>query len=87
LNRYWITFEKQQMPSVLNLSVGVTAYCEADARKLVAEVFDQRIVAVEVIADMRSIDQNHVAPNMGNHFERGIWFPLGYSKRTSGEIQ
>jgi hypothetical protein len=58
-----------------------TAYSEADARKLVIEAFDRGIVAVEVITDMRSIDQNHVAPNMGNHFERGIWFPMGYSKR------
>ncbi len=66
---------------MLNLGVGVTAYSEADARTLVAETFDRRIVAVEVITDMRAIDQNHVAPNMGNHLERGIWFPLGYSKR------
>jgi hypothetical protein len=66
---------------LLNLGVGVTAYSEADARKLVAEVFDAAIIAVEVITDMQSIDQGHVAPNMGNHFERGIWFPLGFSKR------
>lgn len=39
LNRYWISFEKQKAPSVLNLGVGVTAYSEADARKLVAEAF------------------------------------------------
>jgi hypothetical protein len=30
---------------------------------------------------MRSIDQKHVIPHMGNHFERGIWFPTGFSKR------
>lgn len=81
MNRYWVTFERQPAPSVLNLGVGVTAYSEEDACKLVAEAFDQRIVAVEVIADMQSIDQNHVAPNMGDHFECGIWFPLGYSKK------
>jgi hypothetical protein len=81
LNRYWVTFERQQTPSLLNLGVGVTAYSEADARKLVAEAFDQRIVGVEVITDMRSIDQKHVIPHMGNHFERGIWFPTGFSKR------
>lgn len=80
MNRYWISFERQTTPSVLNLGVGVTAYSESDAWKLVGEVFKERIVAVELITDMRSIDQNHVAPNMGNHFERGIWFPLGNSK-------
>jgi hypothetical protein len=81
LKRYWVTFERQQTPSLLNLGVGVTAYSEADACKLVAEAFDQRIVRVEVITDMRSIDQKHVIPHMGNHFERGIWFPTGFSKR------
>jgi hypothetical protein len=58
--------------------VGVTAYSEVDAREIVRAIFDRPIVKVEVISDMRDIEQNHVAPNMGNHFKRGIWFPLGY---------
>jgi hypothetical protein len=66
---------------VLNLGFGVTAYSETHARSLVAEAFNRGIVAVEVITDMRSIDQRHVAPNIGNHFERGIWFSLGYSRK------
>ena len=29
--------------------------------------------------DIRSLDENHVRPNMGNPAAPGIWFPLGYS--------
>jgi hypothetical protein len=78
MERYWITFEKRADPSFLNLGVGVTAYSEADAREIVHAAFDRPMAKVEVISDMREIEQNHVAPNVGNHFKRGIWFPLGY---------
>lgn len=81
MKRYWITLEGPQKTSALQLGVGVTAYSEQDARKLVIEALDRRIEAVELITDMRSIDQKHVAPNIGDHFKRGIWFPLGYPKR------
>ncbi len=84
MNRYWVRFERQQTPSGLNLGVGVTAYSEADARQLVGEATNERIVTVELITDMRLIDQKHVAPNMGNHFERGTWYPLEYSKPREG---
>jgi hypothetical protein len=38
----------------------------------------KKFVDIEAITDMRQLDQNHVVPNMGNWFERGVWFPLGY---------
>jgi hypothetical protein len=76
MHRYWITFESGLRPSVLNLGAGVTATSEADARKMVADAFDKPIVRAVEIFDMSLIDQRHVVPNMGNHFERGIWFPL-----------
>jgi hypothetical protein len=65
---------------VLNLGCGITAYSESDARDLFTQVLgtDHRIVSIEPIEDMRSIEQNHVAPNLGNHMTRGIWFPRGY---------
>jgi hypothetical protein len=28
--------------------------------------------------DIRTLDENHVRPNMGNPVVPGIWFPLGY---------
>ncbi len=79
MERYWITFEKRDS-SFLNLGLGVTAYSEADAREIVRAVSDRPIVKIEVIFDMRDIEQKHVAPNMGNHFRRGIWFPLGHER-------
>ncbi len=76
LNRYWITLETSNQPSVLNLGIGVTARDEPDARMLAALVSEgRRIVAVRLITDMGTIEQNHVAPNIGNHFQRGVWFP------------
>lgn len=79
---YWIKIERQSGPKLLSLGAGITAYSEADARLLFEAAFGSgvRISEVQPIADMREIEQNHVAPNMGNWFNRGIWFPLGYEQ-------
>ncbi len=73
---YWVTTTQP-----MSLGVGLTAYSEDDAQTLfrLAWPTAYEIVKIEPIADMRSIDQNHVAPNMGNFLKRGIWYPLGYA--------
>ena len=62
-----------------HLGVGVTAQSEADALQLFSIAFGsaENVVSIEIIKDMNDLDQNHVAPNMGNWFRRGIWFPQG----------
>jgi hypothetical protein len=83
LRPYWITLERITEPSPLNLGVGITARSESDARALFEQAWgtEYRIEIIEAVDDMRSIEQNHVAPNMGNHMVRGIWFPLGHEDR------
>jgi len=70
---YWVHFERQSMPSFLNLSVGVTARSEGDVRVIVATAFAEgRITSVKVVEDVATLDQGHVLPNMGNIFRRGM---------------
>jgi hypothetical protein len=72
---YWIRIDK------CGLGVGITAISEEDARALFHKAWPKDCIAsLAPINDMRDIEQNHVAPNMGNWFMRGIWFPMGYSE-------
>lgn len=77
---YWIEIRPVPSPTPLNRGAGITARSEADARELFDLAFGQehQILNVSQIADMSSIEQGHVAPNMGNALIRGVWFPLGY---------
>ena len=70
---YWFTTN-------IGLGIGVTAASREEALAIVASTFgaSRRILRIEPIADMRELDHGHVVPNMGNWFERGIWFPLGH---------
>lgn len=72
---YWVSIER-------GLGVGITAHSEEDARALFDAAFANSyiFVAIKAIKDMRDIEQNHVAPNMGNWFRRGIWYPLGFDQ-------
>ena len=65
----------------MGLGVGVTAHSEVDAELLfrLAWPSAHKIVSIQVIEDMRKIDQNHVAPNMEDWLRRGIWYPRGYT--------
>jgi hypothetical protein len=86
LHRYWFTFEPLGRPTRLNLGCGVTAYSREDAETLLREhVFKKeempRVSSVVEDVDVRTLDQNHVVPNMGVVSLRGIWFPLGYEQR------
>ena len=71
---YWITTNH-------GLGVGITARSETDARALFDESLgaSHKLLGIKPIADMAQLDQNHVVPNMGNWFQRGIWYPLGYA--------
>lgn len=74
MKAYWVIFEGQ------GLGCGVAAIDEADCRSLVDDnaFFAGRVVkSVAEIERFEELDQNHVVPNMGNMFVRGIWFPKG----------
>lgn len=73
MTRYWFNTQSGR-------GVGVTAYDYDDAVAMVTEEefimgmspnFDNYIESV----DIRTLDQNHVIPNMGVCSIRGIWFP------------
>jgi hypothetical protein len=85
LRRYWIRFKRLDRPDPLNLDCGATAWTCDDALNLIAErVFSggQLPEVVDVIedVDVRTLDEGHVRPNMGDVTERGIWYPLGFNK-------
>jgi hypothetical protein len=77
---FWITLEPQTAPNLFNLGVGVTANPEEDAQQILTAALKDAppIFNITRIKDMSDLDQEHVAPNMGNWFRRGIWFPAGY---------
>ena len=84
LRTYWVTFGDLGKPTPLNLGCGVTAYDREDALELVRNLIfsGKGLPEATDISDDVSIDdleQNHVAPNIGNIEARGIWFPQGYS--------
>jgi len=86
LKRYWFTFEKFAERTPLSLGCGVTAHDYEDAVGLLREhVFkgkaEPTITNCVENVDIRSLDQGHVAPNIGSVVERGIWFPHGYHQR------
>jgi hypothetical protein len=73
LQRYWFKTKDR-------FGYGVTAYSLDDAKCLVDEVAGSLGVNYEVLdiiedVDVRTLDQNHVVPNMGAPNFRGVWFP------------
>lgn len=87
LRRYWFNFEIAQT-SPLSFGCGVTAYDKDDAiRTLRERVFARTwltgLSSTDVApitqciedVDVRTLDQNHVVPNMGVVPCRGVWFP------------
>ena len=87
LTRYWIEFDRGgavQLPVGVSLGVGVTAVTRDDALSLVRnQVFDggelPPIAALAEDADVSTLDERHVLPNMEAPNRRGIWFPRGYA--------
>ena len=63
--------------------VGVTAYDEEDALRMIRERIFTRHPFPQVKeqimdVDVSTLDDRHVRPNMGNPMVRGVWFPQGY---------
>lgn len=86
LHRFWIQFLElpSDVPAILRVGCGVTAFDEADCLALLSRtVFTgDRIPTVKSIArdvDISTLDARHIRPNMGNPAVRGVWFPLGYA--------
>ena len=82
--RFWFEFERIDRPTPLNLGCGVTARDREDALGLMrTNIFPDRPMPriVKVVEDVEpaSLEQNHVAPNIGAMDLRGIWFPQGYT--------
>jgi hypothetical protein len=81
LMRYWITFDvADDVASLVRPGVGVTAVSRDDALELVrATLFAggslPPVAAVIEDVDVRTLDEGHVRPNMGDPSARGVWFP------------
>jgi hypothetical protein len=80
LTRFWFKFEKSTEPSVLDLGCGITAYDLHDAETFLREeVFplfeERRVLEVMTNIDVRTLEERHVRPNMGNPAVRGVWYP------------
>jgi hypothetical protein len=63
-----------------DLGFGVTAYSLDDAKHLVGDAARSLGMNYEVLeiieeVDVRTLDQNHVVPNMGAPNFRCVWFP------------
>ena len=56
---------------------GVTAFTRSEAERIVADWLGRRpaIEAVVEDVDIRTLDQNHVVPNMGPCNLPGMWYP------------
>ena len=73
LRRYWFKTKER-------FGFGVTAYSLDDAKHLIDDAAHSLAVNYEVLeiiedVDVRTLDQNHVVPNMGASNFRGVWFP------------
>lgn len=99
LIRYWIEFDDLEFPSVLGFGCGVTAYNLDDALKVmraelasigILQQFNNRLPDIKNIVanvDISDLEENHVRPNIGNFFKRGVWWPtttLNWNDYPSG---
>ena len=83
--RFWFVFEPIGRPTALNLGCGVTAHDRADAVALLQTfVFPSEgpLKIIRVVEDVKldDLEKNHVLPNLGKTYVRGIWFPQGYTE-------
>jgi hypothetical protein len=84
LVRYWFEFDST-VSSAARLAPrwGVTAWTVEDARGLILGTarFGQSLPPVIQLiedADISTLDQNHVLPNIAAPNEMGIWYPKGF---------
>lgn len=86
LIRYWFKFDislEDSPPLGVIAGCGVSANNYDDAIDLIKKKIFKNDPLPEIVKyteniDISTLDKNHVLPNMGNHFVRGIWYPLGY---------
>jgi hypothetical protein len=72
LRRFWFK-------SIINSGIGITAYSFDEAELILNETIKKHnleLNIVEVISDVdiRTLDQNHVVPNMNPPNLKGVWF-------------
>lgn len=80
---FWIEFEKvegKELPIGTGWGCGVTAYDKEDAINLMKKLIFKDWKDIPILSSKENItlddlEQNHVAPNIGNIMIRGIWFP------------
>jgi hypothetical protein len=86
MTRFWFEFEYsriEDLPHGTSLGCGVSAFNYPDALSILKKkVFKGRSIPpfrkeIENI-DIRTLDQGHVTPNMGDPTLRGVWWPLGH---------
>jgi len=80
LHRYWLTLAPIAHPGIRVAGCGITAYDEADARRLfettaVPYLGPREIIEIIKDIDITTLDQGHVIPNMGLCSNRGVWYP------------
>jgi hypothetical protein len=82
LHRYWFRWDgdPHDLPAGATLGYGVSAVDRADAETLLSAALlsggalpDGSEVIEDV--DVRTLDQGHVLPNMGDPSVRGVWYP------------
>jgi hypothetical protein len=74
-------FRRFWFPAGGHFGIGVTAVDLADATNLATTAATQLRWTIDVAGviediDVRDLEQNHVAPNMGVVVFRGVWYPL-----------
>lgn len=80
--RYFIEFEVDERTMTMS-RFGVTAMNLEDALEILSSsVFGNAMLPPikNIVEDVNieDLDQNHVVPNIGSVFTRGIWFPMGF---------
>jgi hypothetical protein len=84
LKRYWLIVSPDDKFGPRNF--GVTAFSPQQAKSLIKEalvsmawqhISKELIDKAEIVEniDVRTLDENHVVPNMGVVSRQGVWFP------------
>ena len=80
LYRYWVTFSSNGNSSPLNLGCGVTASSQSEAEAMIRDVIfplfgERELSSIQKDIDVKTLEADHVLPNIGNPAVRGVWFP------------
>ena len=76
LTKYWIEISADNWTWA---TYGVTAYSKEDALNIIKSYLPNKssfeVLKVIENFDISTLDQNHIVPNIGSPFLRGIWHP------------